>query len=200
MKKSEEEEYYSSCAGPAHRLTEKPYPAILQELLGDGYDVRNYGHHSKRMMKGEGSYFDTSEFRSAKAFRPDIAIIMLGTNDSPDAGNAAQLEEDYTAMIEEFKQQDARVLAVSPPADFAKPPADFVRAKWINNDLPKIVSRLARKSGAMSTDCVAPFKHKCPALDAPSCDLITSSDHLFIHPSGAGCELIANTIYHRLST
>ena len=59
------------------------YPSVLQRMLGDGYDVRNYGVSARTMLrKGDRPYFREKAFRDALDFRPDIVIIKLGTNDS----------------------------------------------------------------------------------------------------------------------
>ena len=59
------------------------YPGILQQMLGDGYDVRNFGMNGRTMLqKGDYPYMHESIYRQAKAFLPDIVTIKLGTNDS----------------------------------------------------------------------------------------------------------------------
>ena len=59
------------------------YPARLQTWLGDKYDVKNLGHSGATLLrKGHNPYFKTDEYASAIAFKPDIAIIHLGLNDT----------------------------------------------------------------------------------------------------------------------
>src|SRR6516164_7032395 len=59
------------------------YPAVLGLLLGDDYEVRNYGVSGATMLKsGDHPYWDTSAFSESSNWQPDIVIIMLGTNDS----------------------------------------------------------------------------------------------------------------------
>jgi len=61
----------------------KSYPAQLQLLLGDGYEVRNFGVSSRTLLnKGDRPYMKEKAWRDAQAFCPDIAIVKLGTNDS----------------------------------------------------------------------------------------------------------------------
>ena len=67
---------------------EECYPARLQRLLGDRYEVRNFGD------SGSGIYLHTmrgdkprawrlrGEYAAARAFRPDIVICNLGINDA----------------------------------------------------------------------------------------------------------------------
>ena len=59
------------------------YPAQLQKLLGDGYWVKNFGVSARTMLnKGDYPYMNEMAWRDALAFKPDVVIIKLGTNDS----------------------------------------------------------------------------------------------------------------------
>lgn len=59
------------------------YPAVLQRMLGSGYDVRNYGISARVMTRnGDYPFMDEQAYADARAFLPDIVTIMLGTNDS----------------------------------------------------------------------------------------------------------------------
>lgn len=89
-------------------LGDSTYPKHLQRLLGDGYDVRNYGIGARTLLKkGDHPYWIEKKFTEAKEWQPDIVIIKLGTNDSKphnwDA-NKADFIPDYRAFIQEWKQ------------------------------------------------------------------------------------------------
>ena len=68
--------------------TEECYPVQLQRLLGDRYDVRNFGD------SGAGVYMHTKQgdrprawrlrdqYAPARAFQPDIIVCNLGINDA----------------------------------------------------------------------------------------------------------------------
>ena len=59
------------------------YPAQLQRMLGDGYWVKNFGVSARTMLnKGDNPYMKEMAWKDAQAFKPDIVIIKLGTNDS----------------------------------------------------------------------------------------------------------------------
>lgn len=53
------------------------YPARLQEILGDGYVVGNFGHGGTTVT----SYLKFSEYTDSLKFEPDVVLIFLGTND-----------------------------------------------------------------------------------------------------------------------
>src|SRR4051794_12474851 len=59
------------------------YPAQLARLLGDRYDVRNFGVSGATLLKnGDKPYWKEKAFQEAKDFQPDLVVIKLGTNDS----------------------------------------------------------------------------------------------------------------------
>lgn len=83
------------------------YPAQLQEILGNKFIVKNFGISARTMLKnGDRPYWKEKEFEAAKAFSPDIVIIMLGTNDAKLTLNwnprGNELESDYKDMVDEF--------------------------------------------------------------------------------------------------
>src|SRR4051812_11154381 len=59
------------------------YPVVLQRLLGDKYEVKNFGVSGTTLLKkGDSPYWNQKAFKAATAFAPDIVIIKLGTNDT----------------------------------------------------------------------------------------------------------------------
>ncbi|HEV2831934.1 MAG TPA: GDSL-type esterase/lipase family protein, partial [Hanamia sp.] len=59
------------------------YPSQLQKMLGEKYNVKNFGHSGATLLrKGHNPYYKTKEFSEAIKLVPDIAIIHLGLNDT----------------------------------------------------------------------------------------------------------------------
>ena len=94
------------------------YPAVLQQLLGDGYKVENFGHAGAAVLiRGHHPYTQTQEYAAALAFRPDIAVIHLGVNDT-DPRSWPNFHEDFTAdylhIIAQLRvvNPDVRILIV----------------------------------------------------------------------------------------
>ena len=59
------------------------YPSRLARLLGHGYEVGNFGRPGATLLNnGHNPYMASEEWAKAKAFRPDIAIVHLGVNDT----------------------------------------------------------------------------------------------------------------------
>ena len=91
------------------------YPAVLQQLLGNDYWVKNFGVSARTMLnKGDYPYMNEMAWRDALAFlrpegskqaelerKPDIVIIKLGTNDSKPENwqYGAEFKQDLVQMI-----------------------------------------------------------------------------------------------------
>lgn len=59
------------------------YPAQLQLLLGSDYLVGNFGASGHTLQKsGNFPYWNSLAFQESSDFKPDIVLIMLGTNDA----------------------------------------------------------------------------------------------------------------------
>ena len=84
------------------------YPSQLAEMLGDDYEVGNFGKSGATLLrKGHRPYNEQEEFKKALEFAPDIAIIHLGLNDT-DPRNwkyyKREFISDYIALIEAFEK------------------------------------------------------------------------------------------------
>ncbi len=103
---------YSS-TGPT-LLDQDSYPSILQDLLGSGYDVRNFGA-SGRTVTGPaaglfpylGSVRDgntpSGGYTAGIAFSPDVILLMLGTNDTKLtlwATSLPRFKSDYKNLVQ----------------------------------------------------------------------------------------------------
>ena len=59
------------------------YPAVLAQILGGSYDVRNFGVSGATLLKdGDIPYASTPAYEDARYFLPKVVVIALGTNDS----------------------------------------------------------------------------------------------------------------------
>lgn len=89
------------------------YPSQLQVLLGEMYDVKNFGYSGATLLqKGHNPYYKTTQFAGAIAFKPDIAIIHLGLNDT-DPRNwpyfRDDFEADYAWLLDSIKKVNPAV-------------------------------------------------------------------------------------------
>lgn len=89
------------------------YPSQLQILMGEKYEVKNFGHSGATLLKkGHKPYYKTKEYADAIAYNPDIAIIHLGLNDT-DQRNWPNYKEEFDAnyswLIDTLKKQNPSI-------------------------------------------------------------------------------------------
>ena len=106
------------------------YPAQLQKMLGDNYWVKNFGVSARTMLnKGDYPYMNEMAWKDALAFKPDIVIIKLGTNDS---------KPENWQYGAEFKQDLQQMITTLRP-DFLQPVKKGKKKKTIiKNENPQI--------------------------------------------------------------
>jgi lysophospholipase L1-like esterase len=94
-------------------------------ILGSEFEVRNYGHSARTMLREpiEGvSYWISPMFTDSQGWNPDIVTIMLGTNDAHPNNwprLAAEYERDAIDMVKAYKNlpSNPRVILMKvPPA------------------------------------------------------------------------------------
>ena len=124
------------------------YPVMLNNILGAKYSVLNNGRSATTLQKkGDFPYWICKEFSNVFAYKPNIIIIKLGTNDTkPQNWNATNYERDYQAMIDTFKTIPTN------PKIYVCLPAPVFKTKWGINDstvvhgVIPIVEKLAKKN------------------------------------------------------
>ena len=92
------------------------YPAQLQRLLGNGYEVRNFGNSGSTLLsKGHKPYINQNEFKDAIEFAPDIIMVHLGINDTDPRDYPIYGDEfvgDYVALIDSFRSVNPNVRVI----------------------------------------------------------------------------------------
>ena len=84
----------------------KSYPAQLQGLLGDGYQVGNFGVSGRTLLKkGDFPYWKEKKYQDALAMEPAIVVIMLGTNDTKPQNwkFESEFDADYRELVKSFQ-------------------------------------------------------------------------------------------------
>lgn len=169
------------------------YPAQLQRMLGDGYEVANFGHSGATLLhKGHRPYIQQEAYRKALAFAGDKVVIHLGLNDT-DPRNWPNFRDefvtDYLSLIEDFRQANPKceiwICRMSPifhwHPRFKSGTRDWY---WMIQDAIKEVAAL---SHAKLIDLHAGL------YDRP--DLLPDA----IHPTAEGAGILAETVYGALT-
>lgn len=82
------------------------YPSQLARMLGEKWEVRNFGVSARTMLKkGDFPYWREEAYEQVKAFLPDVVIIKLGTNDTKPQNwkFSGEFFADFRAMVNDLK-------------------------------------------------------------------------------------------------
>lgn len=177
-------------SGLANRDKES-YPAQLQAMLGDGYEVSNFGVSGATMLKkGNKPYWNTSEYQKAIGFNPDLVFIKLGTNDSKLINRAAMadFERDYKDMIQVFLKMPhhPKVVLLLPVKAFSEDKFG-ISGTYIKTNVVPSIQKLAYEEGIPVLDLYSLFADKE--------DLLADK----IHPNAKGDGFIAKRLYEFVS-
>ncbi len=173
------------------------YPTALQEKLGAGYLVKNFGVSGATMRNtADKPYTKQPEYAASKAFLPDIVIIMLGTNDGKShnwsiGGTEAAYTEDAVALIEAYRSLESK-----PEIYFMTSPTAHDRGTAQSRY--KIIPSNVNEEIVPLQGLVA-YEEKCHFIDM---NLATKNAKDYfpddIHANNDGYELIGETVYRAL--
>jgi acetyl esterase/lipase len=187
------------------------YPAELQKLLGSDYWVKNFGVSSRTMLnKGDYPYMNELAWQDAQAFKPDVVLIKLGTNDSKPENwqYGAEFRQDLEQMIltlrpdlaqpvgkkakKAKKVKNAVSQSVKPQIYLCTPIPAFkstwnISDKVITDEIIPIQQEVAQKYGLQVIDL-----HTLYANDG---DKMLKDG---IHPDGKGAHRLAEIIANEL--
>ena len=168
------------------------YPEQLQVLLGDSYDVQNFGHSGATLLKqGHNPYVKTEDFQDAIHFAADIVIISLGLNDTdprnwPNYGTS--FVSDYTDLIDAFKSVNPKVevyVCTMTPIFSGHPRYLSGTRDWFNA-IQNLIPAIADANDAQLIDNYSPL--------AARIDLFED----YLHPDAQGAGIIAATVSRSL--
>lgn len=169
------------------------YPAQLQRLLGDTYEVGNFGHSGATLLRhGHRPYIQQEAYRNALAFEADKVIIHLGLNDTDPRNWPNYRDEfvsDYLALIDSFRQANPRceiwICRMSPifhwHPRFEAGTRDWY---WMIQDAIKEIATL---SGTKLIDLHTGLYNRP--------DLLPDA----LHPTAEGAGILARTVYGALT-
>ena len=169
------------------------YPAQLQKMLGENYDVRNFGHSGTTLLQhGHRPYVDQKEYQEALNFKADIVIIHLGLNDTDPRNWPEYCEEfnaDYIHLIDSFRQANPKakiwICLITPIFD-RHPRFESGTRDW-HAQIQKHIRQVATAAQVPIIDL------NTPLYSRP--DLLADA----IHPNAEGAKIIAETVYGALT-
>lgn len=165
------------------------YPVQLQQMLGNGYVVGNFGKPGATLLyKGHRPYVEQTEFKEALRFKGDIAVIHLGINDTDPRNWPNYRDEfvkDYLSIIDSLRAANPKVrfiLARMTPIADRHPRFQSGTKQW-HDEIQTAIETVARVSGAELIDFHEPLY--------PYPNLLPDA----IHPNPEGAGILAKTVY-----
>ena len=163
------------------------YPAVLQHLLGETFEVKNFGVSGATLLKkGDKPYWKEKAFKNATDFKPHIVVIKLGTNDSKPQNRTNYMSgfaADLAAMVDHFTALDSK------PKVYLCLPAPVYKTQWgineesVANEVIPAIKKVAAEK-------------KLTVIDLHTA--LTDKKEMFpdnVHPNAAGAKLMAETVF-----
>lgn len=167
------------------------YPSILRSMSKGVWTVMNYGVNGATVLnKGDIPITAQEAYEDALAAKPDVVVLMLGTNDVKD-GNWQKSDDfvsDYVALVRMFQKLPSRprVISCSIPPIFTNYPNGLTaeRAQSVNSMLKEAVT----ESGVESLDIYTPLSRK-PTFFTDG-----------VHPNKYGAREMAALVFDKITS
>ena len=180
--------------GYGHRAPqESSYPAQLGKMLGEEYEVRNFGKSGATLLrKGHRPYDKQAEYTAALEYAPDIAVIHLGLNDTDPRNWPDYRDEfipDYLALIDTLRCVNPRIriwVCRMTPIFNAHPRFKSGTRDW-HAQIQEAIEEVAQLAQTGLIDLHAPLYNR-PDLFADA-----------LHPNEEGAGIIAKTVYSAIT-
>ena len=167
---------------------EETYPYKLQKMLGDRFEIRNFGVPGAAVQFDKFiTYSKTEAYNDLKLFNPEVIIMKLGANDSrPDEWiNEEFFYIDYLRLVRKMKSISDQVYLCYPIPPYGD--------KWkhrdeiLRNKVMKVIRRVSKEE-------------KLPVIDLYQEEMKDSVNYFpdGIHPTSGGYDIIAKSIYNNL--
>ena len=169
------------------------YPTQLGQMLGTGFDVRNFGHSGATLLyRGHRPYIHQQAWRDALNFAPDKAIIHLGLNDT-DPRNWPNYRDEfipnYLAMIDSLRQANPKVeiwICRMTPIFHGHRRFKSGTRDW-HAQIQSAIEEVAHLADVHLIDLHEPLYHR-PDLFADA-----------LHPDAEGAMILAHTVYSAMT-
>ncbi len=163
--------------------SEDSYPSQLKVILGNDYEILSYGVGGATLLSNGAPYTKHEFFKLSQETKPDIVLIMLGTNDSrSETWNASEYERQLKTFIDSYRSASnhPEVYVMTPPAAYGNKIG--INGGVIASEIVPIIYRVAAQTKIKYIDIFSLTKNN-PELFRDG-----------VHPSYTGYKVIANKI------
>ena len=169
------------------------YPVKLQGMLGDQYEVGNFGKPGATLLNhGHRPYTQQQEYKDALAFAGDIVVIHLGINDTDPRNWPNYRDEfigDYRSLMQSFREVNPKVrfllARMTPLSDRHYRFESGTRDWHAENQLA--IECIAKAEGVQLIDFHEPlYPYPYMLEDA-------------VHPNAEGAAILAKTVYEGIT-
>lgn len=192
-----------ACVGDSvtygHGIKNQPknnYPSQLANLLGDEYNVRNFGISGSTTSKeGDQPYYITEAYSESLEYKADILVFMLGSNDSkPENWRGYDVFENwYISLLDTYlKDNNPTVYLCTPPTAFHDTGRDDGLTNYdinpeIVEEIADVIRKVAKERGYALIDINDLTENRSELFN---------KDH--VHPNNDGATAIAKAVYEAI--
>lgn len=170
------------------RPSKQSYPALLQEMLGPAYEVRNFGYNNaSARFDADTPYVKKRVYQDSLGWNPDIVLIMLGTNDTKRRNwDPVIFRRDYTELVKSYVALPShpRVILIAPIRIHLplRIPVLGLYPETLEAGVRPAIGQIAAGLGLEFVDLVDLFPDSTYLMDG-------------VHPQAAGARLLAEAIF-----
>lgn len=161
------------------------YPAILFSQLNSNYTVKNFGVSNRTATNCYPyGYIFSGMVGKILRFKPKLALICLGTNDSKPKIWGKNFIKDYKKLVKKLISKNVQVILLSPPKVFSQfNPSDkhSINDEIIKMDIKKSIFDIAKEYNLQTIDLYPVLNDNKYFVDG-------------VHPNTQGNKLLAEKI------
>lgn len=181
--KSPTEPIRVACIGDS--ITElSGYPELAAKTLGPHYKVGNFGSSGTTIsLNSDYPYMYSETFDRATRFQPEIAVIMLGTNDAISSDDPSQisLKVDLLTLVKNLKSSASEALVY-----FVKPPPIFSEWNGLRGEvlIKEVIPAIEQTATELHLGVIDVFS------------ALNDRSYFFdgVHPNEKGARVMANVV------
>lgn len=164
------------------------YPALLQQRLGDEYEVRNFGYNdAAARFDADTPYVKKHVYQDSLEWNPDVVLLMLGSNDTKRRNWDPEIfRHDYTRIVKSYLKLPSkpRVILIAPIQIFQPMhiPVLGLYSETMENGVRPAIREIASETGLELVNLA---------------NLFTDSKYMMdgVHPQREGAKMLEEAIF-----